>query len=119
MSCKGLTGKALMNCKAKQKATVTTASVKRVNNDKVKRKSLSTIESENRVFQKKVKGSRVKRKSATLQDDGSLVIATNSSSNPVGRTRTIRNKKRAAKKFANMTERFNKKQNRFNKRARE
>jgi len=35
-------------------------------------------------------------------DDGSLVIATNSSSNPVGRTRTIRNKKRAAKKLANV-----------------
>ena len=46
MSCKGLTGRALMNCKAKQKAIVTTASVTRVNNDKVKRKSLSTIESE-------------------------------------------------------------------------
>jgi len=117
MSCKGLTGKSLMDCKARQKATVTTASVNRVKNDKVKRSSHSTIESSNRIFKKTVKGGKTKRKSATLQDDGSLVIATNSSSNPAGRTRTIRNKKRAAKKLANMTERFNKQQTRFNKKA--
>ena len=117
MSCKGLTGQALMDCKAGQKATVTTASVKRVKNDKVKRSSHSTIESSNRISKKIVKGDKIKRKSATLQDDGSLVIAKNSSSNPAGKTRTIRNKKRAAKKLANMTERFNKQQNRFNKKA--
>jgi len=117
MSCKGLTGSALMDCKARQKATVTSASVKREKNGKLKRSSHSTIESSNRISKKTVKGAKVKRKSATLQDDGSLVIATNSSSNPVGKTRKIRNKKRAAKKLANMTERFNKQQNRFNKKA--
>ena len=41
-------------------------------------------------FQKKVtNGGNIKRKSATLQDDGSLVIAVNTSRKPVGRKRTI------------------------------
>jgi hypothetical protein len=119
MSCKGLTGRALMNCKAKQKAIVTTASVTRVNNDKVKRKSLSTIESENRVSQKKVKGSRVKRKSYTLQDDGSLRIARNTSSNPRGSVRTVSNPKRATRIFNRAKTKLNNKQSRFNNRARE
>ncbi len=119
MSCKGLTGRALMNCKAQQKAKVTTASVSTGNNNKVKRKSLSTIESENRVSQKKVRGSNVKRKSYTLQDDGSLRIARNSSSNPKGSVRTVTNTKRASRIFDRAKTKLNKKQSRFNNRARE
>ena len=99
------------------KTIVTTATIKKVKNENSSRKSRATFESDNRISKKVTKNDKVKRKSATLQYDGSLVIATNSSSNPAGRTRTIRNKKRAAKKLANMTERFNKQQNRFNKRA--
>lgn len=90
---------------------VTTSSIKEVNNNKVKRKSRATFESDNRISKKVTKNDKVRRKSATLQDDGSLVIATNSSSNPDGKIRTIKNKKRAAKKLKNITERFNKQQN--------
>jgi 5-hydroxyisourate hydrolase-like protein (transthyretin family) len=109
MSCKGLSGKALMDCKTGQKATVTTASVNRVNNDKVKRRSHSTIESSNRISKKTVKGEKIKRKSYTLQDDGSLRIARNSSSNPKGSIRTIKNPNRATKRLNNQQNLFNKK----------
>jgi hypothetical protein len=117
MSCKGLTGRALMDCKARQKAIVTTASVKRVKNDKVKRRSHSTIESSNRISKKTVKGEKIKRKSYTLQDDGSLKIAKNTSSNPRGSIRTIKNPKRASRIFNRATKKLNKQQNRFNKKA--
>jgi len=119
MSCKGLTGKALTECKAKQKATVTTASARRVKNNKIKRTSLSTIESENRVSQKKVRGSKVKRKSYTLQDNGSLRIARNTSSNPKGSVRTVSNPKRASKIFNRAKTKLNNNQSRFNNRARQ
>ena len=92
---------------------VTTASVINVKNAKRKRKSRATFESANRISKKVTNGGNIKRKSATLQDDGSLVIAVNTSRNPAGRTRTINNKKRAAKKLKTMTKRFNKQQNRF------
>ena len=117
MSCKGLSGKALMDCKTGQKATVTTASVNRVNNDKVKRRSHSTIESSNRISKKTVKGEKIKRKSYTLQDDGSLKIARNSSSNPKGSIRTIKNPNRATRIFNRATKRLNNQQNIFNKKA--
>lgn len=93
---------------------VTTASVTKVKNAKRKRKSRATFESANRISKKVTNGGNIKRKSATLQDDGSLVIAVNTSRNPAGRTRTISNKKRAAKKLKTMTKRFNKQQSRFN-----
>jgi len=95
------------------KTIVTTASVTNVKNDKKKRKSRATFESANRISKKVTNGGNIKRKSATLQDDGSLVIAVNTSRNPVGRTRTVNNKKRAAKKLDRMTKRFNKQQDSF------
>jgi|GEM_PF-3402773 len=98
----------------KDKTIVTTASVTKVKNDKKKRKSRSTFESENRISKKVTNGGNIKRKSATLQDDGSLVIAVNTSRKPVGRKRTINKKNRAAKKLERMTKRFNKQQSRFN-----
>jgi hypothetical protein len=98
----------------KDKTIVTTASVTKVKNDKKKRKSRSTFESENRISKKVTNGGNIKRKSsATLQDDGSLVIAVNTSRKPVGRKRTINKKNRAAKKLERMTNRFNKQQDRF------
>ena len=97
----------------KDKTIVTTASVTKVKNGKKKRKSRSTIESENRISKKVTNGGNIKRKSATLQDDGSLVIAVNTSRKPVGRKRTINKKNRAAKKLERMTNRFNKQQDRF------
>lgn len=99
------------------KTIVTTASVTKVKNDKKKRKSRATFESDNRISKKVTNGGNIKRKSATLQDDGSLVIAVNTTRNPAGRTRTINNKKRAARKLERMTRRFNKQQSRFNERA--
>ncbi len=99
------------------KTTVTTASITKVKNDKKKRKSRSTFESENRISKKVTNGGNVKRKSATLQDDGSLVIAVNTSRKPVGRKRTINKKNRAAKKLQRMTNRFNKQQDSFIKNA--
>jgi|EP01047_Picozoa_sp_COSAG01_P022414 hypothetical protein len=99
------------------KTIVTTASITKVKNDKNKRKSRATFESANRISKKVTNGGNIKRKSATLQDDGSLVIAVNTTRNPAGRTRTINNKKRAARKLERMTRRFNKQQNRFNERA--
>ena len=97
----------------KNKTIVTTASVINVKNDKKKRKSHATFESANRISKKVTNRGNIKRKSATLQDDGSLVIAVNTSRNPVGRTRTVNNKKRAAKKLERMTKRFNKQQDSF------
>ena len=99
------------------KTIVTTASVTKVKNDKKKRKSRSTFESENRISKKVTNGGNIKRKSATLQDDGSLVIAVNTSRKPVGRKRTIDKKNRAAKKLQRMTNRFNKQQDSFIKNA--
>jgi hypothetical protein len=99
------------------KTIVTTASITKVKNDKKKRKSRSTFESENRISKKVTNGGNVKRKSATLQDDGSLVIAVNTSRKPVGRKRTINKKNRAAKKLERMTNRFNKQQDSFIKNA--
>ena len=99
------------------KTIVTTASVTKVKNDKKKRKSRSTFESENRISKKVTNGGNIKRKSATLQDDGSLVIAVNTSRKPVGRKRTINKKNRAAKKLQRMTNRFNKQQDSFIKNA--
>jgi hypothetical protein len=99
------------------KTIVTTASITKVKNDKKKRKSRSTFESENRISKKVTNGGNVKRKSATLQDDGSLVIAVNTSRKPVGRKRTINKKNRAAKKLQRMTNRFNKQQDSFIKNA--
>jgi len=101
----------------KDKTIVTTASITKVKNDKKKRKSRATFESDNRISKNVTNGGNIKRKSATLQDDGSLVIAVNTTRNPAGRTRTINNKKRAAKKLERMTKRFNKKQTRFTKKA--
>ena len=97
----------------KDKTIVTTASVTKVKNDKKKRKSRSTFESENRISKKVTNGGNIKRKSATLQDDGSLVIAVNTSRKPVGRKRTINKKNRAAKKLDSLNKRFNKQQDRF------
>ena len=99
------------------KTIVTTASITKVKNDKKKRKSRSTFESENRISKKVTNGGNVKRKSATLQDDGSLLIAVNTSRKPVGRKRTINKKNRAAKKLERMTNRFNKQQDSFIKNA--
>jgi len=106
-----------MDCKARQKAIVTTASVKREKNGKLKRSSHSTIESSNRISKKVVKGEKIKRKSYTLQDDGSLKIAKNTSSNPRGSIRTIKNPKRASRIFNRAKGRLNNQQNNFNKRA--
>lgn len=97
----------------KDKTIVTTASVTKVKNDKKKRKSHYTFESDNRISKKVTNGGNIKRKSATLQDDGSLVIAVNTSRKPVGRKRTINKKNRAAKKLDNLNKRFNKQQDRF------
>lgn len=97
----------------KDKTIVTTASVTKVKNDKKKRKSRSTFESENRISKKVTNGGNIKRKSATLQDDGSLVIAVNTSRKPAGRKRIIKKKKRAAKKLERITNRFNKQQDTF------
>jgi len=102
---------------SKDKTIVTTASITKVKNDKKKRKSRATFESDKRISKNVTNGGNIKRKSATLQDDGSLVIAVNTTKNPVGRTRTINNKKRAAKKLARLTKRFNKQQTRFTKKA--
>lgn len=99
--------------KSSDRTIVTTASVINVKNDKRKRKSHATFESANRISKKVTNRGNIKRKSATLQDDGSLVIAVNTFRNPVGRTRTVNNKKRAAKKLDRMTKRFNKQQDRF------
>lgn len=102
---------------AKDKTIVTTASITKEKNGKRKRKSRATFESDNRISKKVTSGGNIKRKSATIQDDGSLVIAVNTSRNPAGRIRTINNKKRAAKKLERMTKRFNKQQGRFTKKA--
>jgi len=99
--------------KPSDRTIVTSASVINVKNEKRKRKSHVTFDSENRISKKVTNGGNVKRKSATLQDDGSLVIAVNTTRNPAGRTRTINNKKRAAKKLERMTKRFNRQQDRF------
>ena len=71
----------------KDKTIVTTASITKVKNDKKKRKSRATFESDNRISKNVTNGGNIKRKSATLQDDGSLVIAVNTSRKPVGRKR--------------------------------
>ena len=97
----------------KDKTIVTTASVTNVKNDKKKRKSRSTFESNNRISKKVTNGNVVKRKSATLQKDGSLVISVNTSKKPAGRTRMVRNKKREVKKLDRLKNRFNKRQDRF------
>ena len=99
--------------KPSDRTIVTSASVINVKNDKRKRKSHATFDSANRISKKVTNQGSIKRKSATLQDDGSLVIAVNTFRNPVGRTRTINNKKRAAKKLDRMTKRFNKQQDSF------
>jgi len=99
--------------KPSDRTIVTSASVINVKNEKRKRKSHATFDSANRISKKVTKGGNIKRKSATLQDDGSLVIAVNTSRKPVGRKRTINKKNRAAKKLERMTNRFNKQQDRF------
>ena len=95
------------------KTIVTTASVTNVTKDKKKRKSRSTFESNNRISKKVTNGDVVRRKSATLQEDGSLVISVNTSKKPAGRTRMVRNKKRAVKKLNRLKNRFNNQQDRF------
>ncbi len=95
------------------KTIVTTASVTNVTKDKKKRKSRSTFESNNRISKKVTNGDVVRRKSATLQEDGSLVISVNTSKKPAGRTRIVRNKKRAVKKLNRLKNRFNNQQDRF------
>lgn len=95
------------------KTIVTTASVTNVTKDKKKRKSHSTFESNNRISKKVTNGDVVRRKSATLQEDGSLVISVNTSKKPAGRTRIVRNKKRAVKKLNRLKNRFNNQQDRF------
>ena len=91
----------------KDKTIVTTASVTNVKNDKKKRKSRSTYESNNRISKKETNGKVVKRKSATHQKD------VNTSKKPAGRTSMVRNKKRAVKKLDRLKNRFNKRQDRF------
>ena len=81
------------------KVIVTTASVTNVKNDKKKRKSRATFESDNRISKKVTNGDVIRRKSATLQEDGSLIISVNTSKKPAGRTRIVRNKKRAVRKL--------------------
>ena len=95
------------------KVIVTTASVTNVKNDKKKRKSRATFESDNRISKKVTNGDVVRRKSATLQEDGSLIISVNTSKKPAGKTRMVRNKKRAVRKLDRLKSRFNKQQDRF------
>ena len=66
------------------KVIVTTASVTNVKNDKKKRKSRATFESDNRISKKVTNGDVIRRKSATLQEDGSLIISVNTSKKPAG-----------------------------------
>lgn len=95
------------------KVIVTTASVTNVKNDKKKRKSRATFESDNRISKKVTNGDVIRRKSATLQEDGSLIISVNTSKKPSGKTRMVRNKKRAVRKLDRLKSRFNKQQDRF------
>ena len=95
------------------KVIVTTASVTNVKNDKKKRKSRATFESDNRIYKKVTNGDVIRRKSATLQEDGSLIISVNTSKKPAGKTRMVRNKKRAVRKLDRLKSRFNKQQDRF------
>ena len=95
------------------KVIVTTASVTNVKNDKKKRKSRATFESDNRISKKVTNGDVIRRKSATLQEDGSLIISVNTSKKPAGKTRMVRNKKRAVRKLDILKSRFNKQQDRF------
>jgi hypothetical protein len=95
------------------KVIVTTASVTNVKNDKKKRKSRATFESDNRISKKVTNGDVIRRKSATLQEDGSLIISVNTSKKPAGKTRMVRNKKRAVRKLDRLKSRFNKQQDRF------
>ena len=67
------------------KVIVTTASVTNVKNDKKKRKSRATFESDNRISKKVTNGDVIRRKSATLQEDGSLIISVNTSKKPAGK----------------------------------
>ena len=95
------------------KVIVTTASVTNVKNDKKKRKSRAKFESDNRISKKVTNGDVIRRKSATLQEDGSLIISVNTSKKPAGKTRMVRNKKRAVRKLDRLKSRFNKQQDRF------
>ena len=95
------------------KVIVTTAYVTNVKNDKKKRKSRATFESDNRISKKVTNGDVIRRKSATLQEDGSLIISVNTSKKPAGKTRMVRNKKRAVRKLDRLKSRFNKQQDRF------
>ena len=95
------------------KVILTTASVTNVKNDKKKRKSRATFESDNRISKKVTNGDVIRRKSATLQEDGSLIISVNTSKKPAGKTRMVRNKKRAVRKLDRLKSRFNKQQDRF------
>jgi hypothetical protein len=99
--------------KPSDRTIVTSASVINVKNEKRKRKSHATFDSDNRISKKVTNDGNIKRKSATLQDDGSLVIAVNTFKNPAGRTRMVRNKKRAVRKLDRLKSRFNKQQDRF------
>ena len=99
--------------KPSDRTIVTSASVINVKNDKRKRKSHATFESANRISKKVTNRGNIKRKSATLQDDGSLVIAVNTFRNPAGKTRMVTNKKRAVRKLDRLKSRFNKQQDRF------
>ena len=99
--------------KPSDRTIVTSASVINVKNDKRKRKSHATFDSANRISKKVTNQGSIKRKSATLQDDGSLVIAVNTFRNPAGKTRMVTNKKRAVRKLDRLKSRFNKQQDRF------
>jgi len=99
--------------KPSDRTIVTSASVINVKNEKRKRKSHATFDSDNRISKKVTNGDVVRRKSATLQEDGSLVISVNTSKKPAGKTRIVRNKKRAVRKLDRLKSRFNKQQDRF------
>jgi hypothetical protein len=95
----------------------TIKSSKKGDKSKLKRKETSVVVSTGAYSKKRVsktetsnslkdKRGKLKRKSVTINDDGTGTVSTSSLRNPAGRTRTIKNKKKAARKYDRVAERF-------------
>lgn len=116
----------------KNKATVTSVSKttgrKKGNKSKLKRKSTTVVSSVGGYSKKRVskikssnslknKRGKLKRKSVTINNDGTGTVSTSSLRNPIGRIRTIKNKKKAERKFNRVAKRFQKQVDRKVKRS--
>tara|TARA_R110001606_G_scaffold339837_2_gene487951 strand:- start:26 stop:394 length:369 start_codon:yes stop_codon:yes gene_type:complete len=117
---------------SKNKATVTsvrkTTERKKGNKSKLKRKSTTVVIGVGGYSKKRVskikssnslknKRGKLKRKSVTINNDGTGTVSTSSLRNPIGRTRTIKNKKKAERKFNRVAKRFQKQVDRKVKRS--